>query len=308
MTDATFRSAPYSEEAERGVLGSILIDSKKVLELCDKAGINDDSFYVPAHRIIYGTIREMKGMVIDPITLGEQLKKLDRLQAVGCSEFVEELFDATPTPAHAEYYIRFVIDKQKRRDAIDISTKTIEQCYDDDQDIELIVDSTKNQMRELGVSLSTERIVTTDDILESADKARKGDVDSAPLPFDKLNRRTGGVPYRMVSILTGRSKSGKSMLKSYWQRKNGEKKVTTLDLCFEDKTRIAKTRCASVSHFNASAFLKGGEYKNVKGVWEWFPTSNDTMRKAREQFDYIDQMPSYWYDAPCTGQNMMSVI
>ena len=61
------RVLPYGEEAEMGVLGSILLDSVRVMDLCIERGLVPEAFYVPANRIIYDTCTEMSGQgnVID---------------------------------------------------------------------------------------------------------------------------------------------------------------------------------------------------------------------------------------------------
>lgn len=303
------RVPPHSEDAERGLLGSIFTDSDKCMKVCGEHGITEESFYIPAHKHLFSVLAEMKDkdMAVDLVTIGEHLNKTGRLDAVGGYGFLEVIMDSTPTSAHVEYYAGFVSEKERRRRAIEVATSTIEQCYNEEE-ITTIIEDSKDKMREIGVSLSRERVTTTDDIMTHAERARNGEIDSAPLPFDKLNRRTGGVPYRMVTVFTGRSKSGKSMMKSFWQRKLGEAGVPTLDLCFEDKARIAKTRTASVGNFNASALLKGGRFMQVGGVWQWIETDDRTMRIAREQLDYVDKLPLHWYDAPCTGKQMRSIV
>ena len=53
------RGPPYSEEAEKGVLGSILLDSKNVMDICVESQLISESFYVPAHRIVYDALQEL---------------------------------------------------------------------------------------------------------------------------------------------------------------------------------------------------------------------------------------------------------
>ncbi len=106
MSDTPMRTPPYSEEAERGVLGSILLDASRVLDLCVENGLaTPESFYVPAHRTLYGVLQQMstRGEVVDMLTVLERLRAENLLDAVGGAGFLEKLVDATPTAAHAEY-------------------------------------------------------------------------------------------------------------------------------------------------------------------------------------------------------------
>ena len=100
------RVPPYSEEAERGVLGSILLDSMKIMDLCIERQLIVESFYVPAHRIIFEALLDMsrRGMVIDVLTVAERLKAAGKLDDSGGAMCLDRLIDSTPTAAHAEYY------------------------------------------------------------------------------------------------------------------------------------------------------------------------------------------------------------
>lgn len=132
MSDQSIRRLPpYSGEAERGVLGSILIDSSKVLDLCAQNAIVPDSFYIPAHRQLFDTLLEMAGemKVVDLLTVGQHLSSESKIDAVGGYEFLEGLIDGTPTAAHAEYYIGFVRQKHLLRKIIDQATQAIDNCY-----------------------------------------------------------------------------------------------------------------------------------------------------------------------------------
>ena len=107
------RAPPYSAEAERGVLGSILLDvgnDNRVLDLCTENGILSDAFFSLPNRLLFETLTEMShaGATIDPLTLNERLRALNRLDEVGGTAYIQALIDETPTAAHAEYYINIV--------------------------------------------------------------------------------------------------------------------------------------------------------------------------------------------------------
>jgi replicative DNA helicase len=157
-----FRIPPYSEEAERGVLGSALIDSEKVFELCSDNRISADSFYVPAHRHLFEQLLEMTqtGKPVDLLTVGEYLKQNNRLDSVGGYVFLEGLIDSTPTSAHAEYYIGFVRQKHLLRSIIEEATETIDRCYTEtDENAEQILSITESAFFDLG----GQRVTKTED-------------------------------------------------------------------------------------------------------------------------------------------------
>ncbi len=122
------RLPPCSEEAERGVLGSALIESERVIELCSMKAISAESFYTPAHRLLFEKLTEMHqaAKAIDLLTVGEDLKQSGMLDQVGGYAFLEGLIDSTPTSAHAEYYMEIVQQKHLFRRIITQAAESID--------------------------------------------------------------------------------------------------------------------------------------------------------------------------------------
>ena len=131
------KTPPNNVEAERAVLGSILLDTtgrdERVMDICQSAGVVPESFYDPRNRAIYAEMQQMARLSqpLDALTLIEALTTAGKLGAVGGAAYVQSLIDQTPTTAHAEYYIGIVTGKHLRRTMIDRATKTIEKCYDE---------------------------------------------------------------------------------------------------------------------------------------------------------------------------------
>lgn len=135
------RTPPYSEEAEKGVLGSILLDSQKVMDLCIERQLTQGSFYVPAHSAIFEAMVEIarRGGVIDVVTLAEALKGLGKLDTVGGSIYLDQLVDSTPTAAHAEYYIEIVRQKHLLRCIISCARESENECYTSQESADLVL-------------------------------------------------------------------------------------------------------------------------------------------------------------------------
>ena len=126
------RVPPHSEDAERGVLGAILLDSEKVMDLCIERQLDPESFYIPVHRAIFDAMMVMnrEGRPIDLLTVGERLKAVGLLERVGGAPALHRIVDATPTSAHAEYYIDIVRDRHLLRRVIEASRTAERNCYD----------------------------------------------------------------------------------------------------------------------------------------------------------------------------------
>ncbi|HXM29957.1 MAG TPA: DnaB-like helicase N-terminal domain-containing protein, partial [Chthoniobacterales bacterium] len=87
------RSLPYSEDAEKGVLCSLLLSPREVGDLCILR-LQPDAFYAPAHKIIYELVIEFsdKSKLIDFITMKQSLKDRGFLEEIGGPEFLNELY------------------------------------------------------------------------------------------------------------------------------------------------------------------------------------------------------------------------
>jgi len=96
------RSLPFSSDAEKGVLCSMLLSPRDVSDLC-VLRLQPPAFYVPAHQIIYELVLEFadKSKPIDFISLKQALQDRGQLEEIGGAEFLNELYGFVPTAANA---------------------------------------------------------------------------------------------------------------------------------------------------------------------------------------------------------------
>jgi len=134
------RIPPFSEEGERGVLGSALQDSE-VIDRCLEKQLRPDSFFVKGHRLLFEQMVEMNhaGQPVTMLSVQERLVARGVLGAVGGYEYIEQLVDSTPTAAHSGYYIELVAAKAVLRQVIDASREAIDHCYDPDREAQQIL-------------------------------------------------------------------------------------------------------------------------------------------------------------------------
>ena len=128
----SLRIPPHSEEAERGVLGSILLDPAPGMIKAIKAGLNPDDFYDRRCQTLFQQMREMysaRARHMDAITIAEWLKDNDALDKAGGYDHLIELQDSTIVPAHLEYYAEIVQEKALRRRIIAQSHETLDRAY-----------------------------------------------------------------------------------------------------------------------------------------------------------------------------------
>jgi len=104
----------YSEEAERASLGGMLLDASAVGEFASNSlKLMAEAFYEKKHQILYAAIMTMlaDGRAVDVLTVAEKLETDGTLGQVGGRDWLNGLLEATPTAAHAEYYLDIVRQK-----------------------------------------------------------------------------------------------------------------------------------------------------------------------------------------------------
>jgi hypothetical protein len=131
------RSTPHSVEAEMGVLGSMLISPRETIAKCVER-INEEHFYVPAHRTIYNVLVDLWNarQAIDLITFTQVLRDRHLLESVGGAAFVSEVSIFVPTAANVQHYLEIVHDKYILREIIAAGTECVRRAYDEQPDVE----------------------------------------------------------------------------------------------------------------------------------------------------------------------------
>lgn len=127
------RLPPHNEDAEKGLLGSILIESGgAVLADCRKASLLPEDFYNSAHQTIYAAMLALDdaGAPVDDITLPERLHSTGELKQVGGPAYINELSDRIEVTVHAAHWRVIVQEKARRRRLIATVTAACEKAYD----------------------------------------------------------------------------------------------------------------------------------------------------------------------------------
>ncbi len=209
------RLPPYSEEAERGVLGSALIESTRVIELCSIKSLSADSFYVPAHRLLFEQLMGMyqRALAIDLLTVGEDLKKGGRLEQTGGYAFLEGLIDSTPTSAHAEYYIEIVQQKHLLRRIIGQAAEAIDHCYTD-EDAEELLSRTEQAFFELNDKKTASSEDWKNVVYKTCGQIIDGNIldSGVPTGFADLDKELRGLHRTDMIVLAARPSMGKTSL------------------------------------------------------------------------------------------------
>jgi replicative DNA helicase len=138
------RTLPHNLEAERSVLGAILIDNDTYNLAA--AVIDARAFFRDAHRRIFDRIVALaeRSQPIDLVTLKEELERSGELEEVGGPAYIAALADGVPRAVNVEYYARIVKEKATLRNLIFSANKILSTAYEADQEADLILDEAES--------------------------------------------------------------------------------------------------------------------------------------------------------------------
>ena len=139
------RTLPHNLDAERSVLGAILIDNDAFNVAA--AVVDPTSFFRDAHRRIFERMIDLaeRSSPIDLVTLKEELERAGELDEVGGPAYIASLVDGVPRATNVEYYARIVKEKSTLRNLIYAANKILTNAYEADQEPDLILDDARDE-------------------------------------------------------------------------------------------------------------------------------------------------------------------
>src|SRR6476469_693739 len=140
------RALPHNLEAERSVLGAILIHNEAFNFAVEIVGPGD--FFRDAHRRIFEKMIALgeRSDAIDLVTLKEALAQSGDLEEVGGPAYIASLVDGVPRSTNVEYYARIVKEKSTLRALIFSANKILGSAYEADQEADLILDEAESSI------------------------------------------------------------------------------------------------------------------------------------------------------------------
>ncbi len=211
-------SLPHSDEAERSVLGSILLDNQTIHGVQEVLG--HDSFYSARHREIFRALEHLSeaGTPMDLVTLRAELERMGELDTVGGPVYLAELLDGASRAANVEHYARIVKEKATLRQLIDAAQWIHATAGTPEAATEEILDEAEKRIFEVSQGRLRSGFIH---IRESADEAlkliedltdRQELVTGTPTGFLELDEMTSGLQDTDLVILAARPSMGKTAL------------------------------------------------------------------------------------------------
>jgi replicative DNA helicase len=210
--------APQAVEAEQSVLGSILIDDDAILRVGDF--LKPVDFYRQQHADVYEAMLALHGQrePIDLVTLGDELKRRDRLESIGGPAYLASLMNAVPTAVHAEHYGRIVEQKAVLRNLIGAAGKIAAVGYEEANDSEVAIDRAESILFEIsqrrtdgGFEALSILLGQAYDRLEYLHEHR-GQIIGIPTGLSQLDALLGGFQPSDLIILAARPSVGKTSM------------------------------------------------------------------------------------------------
>lgn len=212
------RLPPQNTEAEQCVLGSILLQQgsiPKALEI-----LTADDFYRDAHKSIFSAMVTLfdRGEPLDLVTVSNLLKDSNKLDAAGGPAHLVSLTDIVPVASNISYYAKIVREKSVLRQLIRTCTEIAGRCYEEQGDIDLLLDEVEQNVFEISRSKSAQSFMPMSSVIADTFKhveslsERREHITGVPTGFEDIDRKTAGLQSSDLIILAGRPSMGKTAL------------------------------------------------------------------------------------------------
>ena len=273
MEAAIKRILPHSEEAERAVVGAMLMNKDAIAAASEI--ITGEDFYQTAYGILFDSMVELfhAAKPVDLITLKEHLKAKDVPPEVSSMEFVKDLLTGIQTSANVKYYAGIVQEKATLRKMIKINEEVANNCYLENEPVEDILDKAEKGVFELAARGKAQEYTPIKDVVLNAldviEKASRtaGSVTGIPTGFIDLDYKLSGLQRSDLILIAARPSMGKTafvlnIAQHVAFRQNRSVAVFSLEM---SKEQLVNRLFSLESHVDAQ-LLRTGNLKDTD--WE----------------------------------------
>jgi len=285
---------PQNLEAERAVLGAILVDNEaiyRVMELLDPS-----SFYQPSHRLIFSNMLELseRGQAIDIVTLTDRLRSGGNMDQAGGPDYIPSLADEVPTSAGVSNYARIIKEKAVLRRLIETATEIVQDCFDTPGDVDQLLDEAERRMFAVSEQRIQSGFLSMRDIVKSSFKTiealyeKKGSITGVATGFKDIDNLTSGFQSSDLVIIAGRPSMGKTALALNIAQNaalSHQKNVAVFSLEMAKEQLVMRMLC-SEARVNAHSLRSG-----FLGQTDW-PKLTTAAGRLADATIFIDDSPA----------------
>ncbi len=209
---------PQSLEAEKALLGSLMLDKNAIIKVADFLTPKD--FYRGIHQKIYQVCQELfeKGEPIDLLSVSNRLKEKNLLEEIGGNSYLTDLINSVAAPSHVFNYAKIIQKKRVLRDLIEASQDISLLGYKEHEDVNSLLDQAEKRIFSIAQRNLTQNFIPVKDSLEEAferiDRLSKKEAGLRGLStgFTDLDNILAGLQKSDLIILASRPSLGKSTL------------------------------------------------------------------------------------------------
>lgn len=291
------RTPPQSIEAERSVLGAMMLNPEAVGTAIEVLRENpEEVFYVKAHQLVYEGMVTLfrKNMPVDGTTLIEQLQRTNTLDEVGGVTYLSDLLGAVPTSANVEYYAKIVLETSILRRMIRTCTQYANEAYNNEGEVDALLDRAESDIFAIAEQRQVSPIYRVEDLLEDGihrieEQMKAGNsVTGVPTDFAKLDEMLSGLQTSDMIILAARPSVGKTafalnIAANAANKHNKGVLVFSLEMA---KEQLVQRLLCMVGKVDASRLRSGFLARNE------FPKLQNAAAKLSQSRIYIDETPN----------------
>ena len=289
------RVPPQSLEAERALLGAIMLKADAIHEVSDL--VTSDSFYAEKHRSVSRAMVALAaaGSPIDLLSVANYLKEQNELERVGGNAYLADLVSAVPTSSNVKHYAQIVQKKSMMRGLIEAAADITEMGFDESRDVEEVVDQAEKRLGEATANPTMRKFVAIGEELKEAwerfDNLSKGDHEMRGVPtgFQALDSMLAGFQRSDLIILAARPSMGKTSLALDIARQSAIKFGTPVGIFSLEMSsqQLVDRMLAAEARVNAWK-LRTGKIDTDQE----FEQIRDAMERLSKAPIYIDDQPA----------------
>ena len=207
---------PHSTEAEKSVIGSMLMSRDAVIAAAEI--LNKEDFYEQQYGVLFEAMKELndEGHPVDVITLKNRLEAKGLPQEFTSLDYVRELLSSVPTSANVRYYAEIVSEKAQLRRLIRAAEEIADDCYVGKDETASIMDKAEKNIFSVVQQRSGDNFVPIREVvldaltaIENASKA-KGSVTGLATGYPDLDYKTSGFQNSDLILVAARPSMGKT--------------------------------------------------------------------------------------------------
>lgn len=213
------RVLPNSYEAERAVLGAILLNPEEAGPQT-QGSLTEENFYHAAHIIIFRELMALMDSMsaIDMVTLTQRLQDKNQLDGIGGPAYLADLLMSVPSIANLEHYIDIVTEKYMLRKLVSASVDILGKCSEEQDDVRRWVDQVEQDIFKITAERSPSQARHIKDLIKDAMRSieqlydKKGAITGLPTGYHDFDKLTSGLHEGEVVVIAARPSMGKTAL------------------------------------------------------------------------------------------------